>query len=106
MLAPAAIGVAFLLLPLVGLLLRTPWNGLGQILATADVTQALRLSLWTATVATMISIVLGVPLAWLLALHLGWGQTGVYTSVVIAESCLALGAIWLFRRGRWKLSKV
>lgn len=67
MIAPAAIGVAFLLLPLVGLLLRTPWNGLGQILATADVTQALRLSLWTATVATVISIVLGVPLAWLLA---------------------------------------
>ena len=67
MLAPAAIGVAFLLLPLVGLLLRTPWNGLGQILATADVTQALRLSLWTASVATVISIVLGVPLAWLLA---------------------------------------
>ena len=67
MIAPAAVGVAFLLLPLVGLLLRTPWNGLGQILATADVTQALRLSLWTATVATLISIVLGVPLAWLLA---------------------------------------
>ncbi|MEO6036773.1 MAG: MATE family efflux transporter [Saprospiraceae bacterium] len=49
---------------------------------------------------------LEVPLAWLLALHLGWGQTGVYTSVVIAESCLALGAIWFFRRGRWKLAKV
>lgn len=67
MIAPAALGVAFLLLPLVGLLLRTPWSGLGQILATADVTEALRLSLWTATVATVISIVLGVPLAWLLA---------------------------------------
>ncbi len=49
---------------------------------------------------------LEMPLAWLLALHLGWGQTGVYTSIVVAESCLALGAIWFFRRGRWKLAKV
>ncbi|MEO6758392.1 MAG: MATE family efflux transporter [Saprospiraceae bacterium] len=49
---------------------------------------------------------LEMPLAWLLALHFGWGQTGVYSSIVIAESCLALGAIWLFRRGRWKLAKV
>jgi Na+-driven multidrug efflux pump len=46
------------------------------------------------------------PLAWLLALHLGWGQTGVYWSIVIAESILALAAIWVFRRGRWKLAKV
>ncbi len=49
---------------------------------------------------------LEVPLAWLLALHLGWGQTGVYSSIVIAESYLALGAMWIFRRGRWKLAKV
>ncbi len=49
---------------------------------------------------------LEMPLAWLLALYFDWGQTGVYTSVVIAESCLALGAIWLFRQGRWKLAKV
>jgi putative MATE family efflux protein len=46
------------------------------------------------------------PLAWLLALHFGWGQTGVYWSIVIAESILALAAIWVFRRGRWKLAKV
>ena len=49
---------------------------------------------------------LQVPLAWLLSLHLGWGQTGVYSAIVIAESCLALGAMWFFRRGRWKLAKV
>jgi putative MATE family efflux protein len=46
------------------------------------------------------------PLAWLLALTFGWGQTGVYLSIVIAESILALAAIWLFKRGRWKLAQV
>jgi molybdate transport system permease protein len=67
MMAPAAVALAFLLLPLLGLLIRAPWRRLGQILATEDVTNALRLSLWTATLATAVSIVLGVPLAWLLA---------------------------------------
>jgi putative MATE family efflux protein len=43
-----------------------------------------------------------VPLAWLLALWLGWGQTGVYLSVVLAENALALAAIWVFRWGYWK----
>ena len=46
------------------------------------------------------------PLAWLLALHLNWGQAGVYWSIVIAESLMAIAAMWLFRRGRWKLAKV
>ncbi len=42
------------------------------------------------------------PLAWWLALRLGWGQAGVYYTIVIAESVLALLAIWVFRRGKWK----
>lgn len=46
------------------------------------------------------------PLAWLLALHLGWGQVGVYWAIVVAESLMALAAMWVFSRGRWKLAKV
>jgi len=46
------------------------------------------------------------PLAWLLALHWGWGETGVYWSIVIAESGLALAAIWVFRKGKWKTTVV
>ena len=42
------------------------------------------------------------PLAWWLALHLQWGQAGVYYSIVIAESILALSAMWVFRLGKWK----
>lgn len=64
---PAAIAVAFLLVPLVGLLLRAPWSTLPQVLADAAALDALRLSLTTATAATAISLVLGVPLAWVLA---------------------------------------
>jgi putative MATE family efflux protein len=46
------------------------------------------------------------PLAWLLALHLGWGQAGVYWSIVIAESLMALAAMWVFKKGHWKTAKV
>jgi molybdate transport system permease protein len=64
---PAAVAIAFLLLPLAGLLLRAPWRGLPRILGEAQAAQALRLSLLTASLATAISLLVGVPLAWVLA---------------------------------------
>ena len=64
---PALIGALLLVVPLVGLLLRAPWSGLPRILATPEVLDALWLSLFSATIATGISILLGVPLAWVLA---------------------------------------
>src|SRR6516225_4922393 len=67
LLAPALIAVAFLLLPLAGLLIRAPWGHMAAALSGSDATQALTLSLWTASVSTGISLVIGVPLAWVLA---------------------------------------
>jgi molybdate transport system permease protein len=64
---PAAVAAGFLLLPLLGLLVRAPWSRLPALLARAEALQALRLSLVTASLATAISLVLGVPLAWVLA---------------------------------------
>lgn len=67
LLVPALVAVLFLLLPLAGLLIRAPWGRLGTALSGTDATQALTLSLWTATVSTAISTAIGVPLAWVLA---------------------------------------
>jgi molybdate transport system permease protein len=67
LLLPAVAGLVFLVLPLAGLLFRAPWSTLPQRLAEPEVRAALRLSLQTATVATVGCLVLGVPLAWLLA---------------------------------------
>lgn len=64
---PAMVAIAFLLLPLVGLLLRASWRDLPRLLVESEAVGALRLSLVTATIATVISLVLGVPLAWVLA---------------------------------------
>ncbi|PRX06809.1 UNVERIFIED_ORG: molybdate transport system permease protein [Actinomadura viridilutea] len=64
---PALVGLGFLVLPPAGLLLRAPWSTLGTRLADPRVLEALRLSLLTATAATGVCLVLGVPLAWVLA---------------------------------------
>lgn len=67
LLLPSLVGLAFLVLPVVGLLVRTPWRQLAGELSTSDTWTALRLSLECATGATVASLLFGVPLAWLLA---------------------------------------
>ncbi|MFB6807980.1 ABC transporter permease [Streptomyces sp. NPDC056387] len=64
---PALLAVAFLLLPLVGILSRTQWSELGAHLTSPGVVEALRLSLVVSLWALGLSLLLGVPLAWLLA---------------------------------------
>lgn len=67
LLVPALVGLAFLVVPLIALLVRAPWAQLPEQLTSPEVWQALQLSLVCATLATLVSLVLGVPLAWLLA---------------------------------------
>ncbi len=65
--ALAIVGVAFFVLPLVGLLYRAPWhNALGE-LTTPEALTALRLSFVVSLAATALALVLGVPLAWIYA---------------------------------------
>ena len=64
---PAVLAVCFLVVPLVALVARTPFGTLPQRLTDPVVLDALWLSLWTATAAMTISLVLGLPLAWALA---------------------------------------
>jgi Na+-driven multidrug efflux pump len=47
-----------------------------------------------------------IPLAYCLALKLGANQSGVYWSIVVAESIAGLVGIALFRRGKWKETKI
>jgi molybdate transport system permease protein len=64
---PAIIGFAFLVLPVVGLLFRAPWSTIGTRLGQPEILQALRLSIVCATLATLLCLLVGVPLAWVLA---------------------------------------
>ena len=67
--AVAGIGAAFFVLPLIGLLYRAPWSDLGRHWRAASGGTALRLSLQCSLLATLVSLVLGLPLAWILARH-------------------------------------
>ena len=98
----AALGIALFLLPLVGLLARTPWERLPALLAGDVVTDALRLSAVTSISAAAVSMVLGVPLAWLLARVDFPGRAlvrGIVTLPLVLPPVVG-GAALLFALGR------
>jgi molybdate transport system permease protein len=64
---PAGLALLFLILPLVGLLVRAPWSDAVAVLTGPGALQALKLSVITATISMIIALIIGVPLAWVLA---------------------------------------
>ena len=71
-LVPAGLGIALLLLPLVALLAKADWAQLPAALGSRPVLLALWLSLRCGLLATAVCLVLGIPLALLLARREGW----------------------------------
>ena len=43
-----------------------------------------------------------VPVAYLLAIVLKLGPTGVFTAILLAESAITIAGIIVFRKGKWK----
>jgi putative MATE family efflux protein len=50
--------------------------------------------------------VVQLPLAWFLSRVVAWGPDGVFASIAISDSLLAVVAVLVFRRGNWKLREV
>jgi molybdate transport system permease protein len=65
--ALGVVAVLFLALPVVGLVIRAPWSDVVDRLRQPGVSEAVKLSALCATASTVAALVLGVPLAWLLA---------------------------------------
>ncbi len=63
----AAVAFAFVVIPLVGLVQQVPWGHLWSDLRRPEATAALRLSIVCSVWATLLAVVLGVPMAWVLA---------------------------------------
>lgn len=63
----AGFGAAFILLPVLGLIVEAPWSSMVDVLFTTDIRQALILSLLCSTVAAVCAVVLALPLAWVLS---------------------------------------
>ena len=79
----AAIGVAFFALPLLGLVRRTSWSTLWTDLSAPNSVEALRLSLVCSLAATALSVLVGLPLAWVLARIEFWGRSLVRGLVLL-----------------------
>jgi putative MATE family efflux protein len=47
-----------------------------------------------------------IPLAWLLAITLGFGPSGVFSAILLSESTLTVASFVIFRRGKWKKVKI
>jgi putative MATE family efflux protein len=62
---------------------------------------------WTPTIINLFVFWLfEIPLAWWLATHAGFGPRGVFISLTVSYSMLALVSAVIFRRGTWKLKKI
>jgi molybdate transport system permease protein len=98
----ATAGLLLFVLPLVGLLARTPWTRLADLLSGDVVIDALRLSLVTSLAATAVSGLIGVPLAWVIARVPFRGRSlvrGIVTLPLVLPPVVG-GAALLFALGR------
>jgi molybdate transport system permease protein len=86
-LVPAVAGALLVVLPLVALVVRVPWTSLGALLTSATAVDALLLSLRTAAVSTVLCVVLGVPIALLLA-RASFAGLGVLRALVLVPLVL------------------
>ena len=96
------IGVVLFALPLVGLLARAPWSRLGDLLSSEVTADALRLSVSTSLAATALAVLLGAPLALLLARVSFPGRAlvrGIVTLPLVLPPVVG-GAALLFALGR------
>lgn len=62
---------------------------------------------WTPARLNFVCLWVGqIPIAWILSKSLGFGPVGVFISVPVAFSLLAIWSWFLFKRGQWKMQKV
>lgn len=77
----------------VGMVLLNAFNGSGDT--------------WTPTKINFVGFWLfQIPLAYVMAVYFGMGDTGVFWAVPIAESAITVATYFIFRKGKWKLKEV
>ena len=76
-----------------GMVLMQAFNGAGDTLTPTLINL---LAFWACQI----------PLAYWLAIGLGWGPRGAFTAVPIADLVFTIAALVLFRRGTWKQQRI
>lgn len=80
---PAAVGAAFLILPLLAILAEIDWNNYVSLVTSESARTALVLSLRTAAASTVACILLGIPMALVLARGRFRGRAALRTLVLL-----------------------
>lgn len=97
------LGVLLLTLPLVAVFARIDWAGVPATLTSPEAMNALRLSLMTATIATILCLLLGIPLALVLSRLTGFAAAGlralVMLPLVLPPLVGGMALLLLFGRG-------
>ncbi|WP_253945131.1 ABC transporter permease [Nocardioides sp. zg-DK7169] len=83
LLVPAALGVTLVLLPLVAMVLRVPWTDFPALVSGESAQEALWLSLRTSALSTVLCVLLGVPMAMVLARTSFRGQSVLRSLVLV-----------------------
>ncbi|MBX3067812.1 MAG: molybdate ABC transporter permease subunit [Microbacteriaceae bacterium] len=99
---PAFIGLALLVLPILGLIARADWPNLPTAISSTESQSALWLSLQTSTIATVLCAVVGVPLAVLISRSRSWlaGILRTLTTLPLVMPPLVGGMALLYLLGR------
>lgn len=99
---PAAVGALFLLVPLVSVAARVDWPRFWSLLGSESSLAALRLSVQTATASTLLCVLLGVPMALVLARSDGrlarLGRSLVLVPLVLPPVVGGLALLYAFGR--------
>ncbi|MCM3697309.1 molybdate ABC transporter permease subunit [Microbacterium oleivorans] len=102
---PAAVGLAFLILPLVALIARVQWSTFVADVTSPSALAALGLSLGTGAAATAICVVIGVPLALLIARSgprlAATLRAAVTIPLVLPPMVGGIALLYLFGRQGW-----
>ncbi|WP_370636109.1 ABC transporter permease [Aeromicrobium sp. Leaf350] len=80
---PALLGMVFVLLPLVAMVSRVEWGDFGSLVSSPSARDALWLSLRTSTTSTALCVLMGVPMAFVLARTSFPGQPVVRAFVLL-----------------------
>jgi molybdate transport system permease protein len=80
---PAATGIAFLLVPIIGMISRIDPQGLGAVIFADESRLAMQLSLLTSVTSAIISVIIGFPLGYLLATRTFPGHRIVRTLILL-----------------------
>jgi molybdate transport system permease protein len=99
---PAALGVAFVLLPLIAIVVRVDWTNFWALISSHSSVTALWLSLKTSAASTALCVVLGVPMAMVLARSSGrfvaWVRPLVLLPLVLPPVVGGIALLYAFGR--------